>query len=669
MSNGNDREVIEAGRRRKGTGGKPKGRADAPVRRQPSSGQSGGSPRPPGGSFRIPSRGKAGGCGTVLIIILAIGYFLLSGGGGLDLGTPVEGPYEQPTLEEPQGQQQPQVGFTPPVSAGDGQTWLVMLYQDADDQILEKDIYIDLNEAERVGSSENVHIVAQIDRFRGGYADDGDWTSARRYYVTRDDDLTRVGSQLVEDLGEVDMGSGESLVDFISWAVANFPADRYILIMSDHGLGWPGGWSDPSSSRMDGSNSPMASRLGQYIYLNELDQALGIARGQTGIDKFDLIGMDACLMSQIEVYAALQPHGRVAVASEEVEPSLGWAYAGFLDVLTSNPGITPEDVGKLIVQSYIQEDQRITDAQARADFLRGGSPLGGLFGSSSVSAGQLAAQMERNVTLAAVDLERMPDLMGSLNNFVYALQGENQSLVAQARGYAQSYTNIFGKQVPPSFIDLGHFAALIGNNTRNGNVSQAAQQVLSGLSQFVIAEKHGAGKPGSTGVAIYFPNSTLYSSPITGPQSYTEIADRFAATSLWDDFLAFHYHDRTFSEGDVVPVVPSGGATRAPGQGRHYSFPDHGFFQYGRARPASTPESRHQRAKYWIYLPVCRILRQRVQFNFCGRYRLSGKSKCARVEWRVLPGVEPGLYPGLHLGADRVRRFRWKRFSPNAFLP
>jgi hypothetical protein len=409
--------------------------------------------------------------------------------------------------------------------------------------------------------------VAQIDRFQSGFSGDGDWTSARRYYVTRDDDLTRVGSQLVQDLGEADMGSGETLVDFVTWAAANFPADRYLLIMSDHGMGWPGGWSDPSPGRMDGSRSPLASRLGQNIYLNELDQALGIARQQAGIDKFDLIGLDACLMSQLEVYAALQPHARVAVASEEVEPSLGWAYAGFLDALTSNPGMSPADLGKLIVQSYIREDQRITDAQARADFLRGGSPMGGFFGASDVSASQLAAQMEQNVTLTAVDLEQMPDLMAIVNEFVYALQGENQSLVAQARSYAQSYTSIFGKQVPPAYIDLGHFAALVGRNTRDGDVSRAAEQVLSGLSRFVIAEKHGAGKPGSTGVAIYFPNSTLYSSPLTGPQSYTEIAERFVATSLWDDFLAFHYNDRTFSPQDVVPVVPSGGATRAPGQG------------------------------------------------------------------------------------------------------
>ncbi len=567
MTDGNDREVIEAGRRRKG-GGKPQGRAEAPIRRQPGSDQGGGTPRPSGGGLRMPSRGGIGGCGTVLILILLVGYFLLSGGGGLDFGAPVDQPYvEQPYQEQPQEAAQPQTNFTPPAAAGSGQTWLVMLYQDADDQILEKDIYIDLNEAERVGSSENVHIVAQLDRFHSGFSGDGDWTTARRYYVTRDDDLARVGSRLVQDLGEADMGSGETLVDFVTWAVATFPADRYILILSDHGLGWPGGWSDPSPGRMDGSRSPLAARLGQNIYLNELDQALGIARQQAGIDKFDLIGMDACLMSQLEVYAALQPHARVAVASEEVEPSLGWAYVGFLDALTSNPGMSAEDVGRLIVQSYIREDQRITDAQARADFLRGGSPLGGLFGTSNVSAEQLAAQMEQNVTLAAVDLEQMPDLMAIVNDFVYALQGEDQSLVAQARSYAQSYTSIFGKQVPPAYIDLGHFAALVGRNTRDGNVSRAAEQVLSGLSRFVIAEKHGAGKPGSTGVAIYFPNSTLYSSPLTGPQSYTEIAERFVAASLWDDFLAFHYHDRSFSPQDAIPVVPSGGPTRAPGQG------------------------------------------------------------------------------------------------------
>ena len=40
-----------------------------------------------------------------------------------------------------------------PNQSTSGNSWLVMLYQNADDQILEKDIYIDLNEAELIGSS------------------------------------------------------------------------------------------------------------------------------------------------------------------------------------------------------------------------------------------------------------------------------------------------------------------------------------------------------------------------------------------------------------------------------------------------------------------------------------------------------------------------------------
>ncbi|MBN1582988.1 MAG: hypothetical protein JXA89_19925, partial [Anaerolineae bacterium] len=111
------------------------------------------------------------------------------------------------------------VPFVPPSMSTEGQTWLVMMYQDADDKILEQDIYLDLNEAERVGSSDRVHIVAQVDRFNAGYQGDGDWSSTKRFYITRDDDLKAVGSQLVADLGEANMSDGQTLVDFVTWAM------------------------------------------------------------------------------------------------------------------------------------------------------------------------------------------------------------------------------------------------------------------------------------------------------------------------------------------------------------------------------------------------------------------------------------------------------------------
>ena len=67
-------------------------------------------------------------------------------------------------------------------------------------------------------------------------------------------------------------------------------------------------------------------------------------------------------------------------------------------------------------------------------------------------------------------------------------------------------------------------------------------------------------------MSIYFPNSQLYGNPITGPQSYTAVADTFTNASLWDDFLAFHYTGQPFNAGDVGAAIPTT-AVRGPGTG------------------------------------------------------------------------------------------------------
>jgi hypothetical protein len=470
---------------------------------------------------------------------------------------PVELPTSRPT--------QPRPTRTPSI-ASSGDTWLVMLYQDADDKILEKDIYVDLNEAERVGSSDNVQIVVQMDRYQGGYQGDGDWVSAKRYYVTQDDDLQRIRSDELEDLGEVNMADGNTLVDFVTWAVQNYPSDKYALILSDHGMGWPGGWSDPTA-RGGNLDMPLASSLGDQIYLHELDQALEQIRSQAGLDKFELIGMDACLMGHLEVFSALAPHARYAVTSQETEPALGWAYASFLEKLTADPGMDGADLGQAIVDSYIQDDQRIVDDQARADLVGPGLLFNSLFGGGSVpSASQVTSEMFQNVTLATVDLSVIPELVERFNNLAYTLQEANQRDVAQARSYAQSFTNIFGKQVPASYIDLGHFAELVGRTGGKRSIGEASNQLLEVFGKAVIAERHGQKKPGATGISIYFPNSTLYGSPEAGPASYTVAAERFASETLWDEFLAFHYSGRQFELGERAVTMPEG-AVRAPAAG------------------------------------------------------------------------------------------------------
>lgn len=578
-------DTIEVQRRRpSGQGAEgPRERAEAPVRRKAGAGDGGEPPRrePAGGTGSGGAPGRSPRplssmslliLGAILLIIFVLPR-LFGGDEQAPEATPVlEAPTAnmlEPAVPAPTATPRKPAATAVPVAAATvapaaaapaaaapataapaarlGQTWTVMLYQDADDKILEKDIYIDLNEAERVGSSDRVHIVAQMDRYRGGYQGDGNWVGAKRFYVTQDDDLEHVRSKVVQDLGAVAMSDPRTLVDFVTWAMKNYPADRYALIMSDHGMGWPGGWSDATNASGHDRSIPLVQAVGNSMYLMELDGALEAIRNTTGLDKLDLIGLDACLMAHLEVLSALAPHARYAAVSQETEPALGWAYTRVLQELRDRPDMDGAALARAIVDSYIQDDQRIVDDAARADLVGGGSGRMGLFGAPArVSAQALAQQMEKDITLSAIDLGRIPALMDSVNDLAHALQGANQQTIARARTYAQSFTSIFGEDVPPSYIDLGNFAQLLKKAGGVPAIGEAADRVLADLGAAVIAERHGSEKPGSSGISVYFPNSQLYRSPVAGPQSYTAVADRFAAESLWDDFLTYHYTGRRF---------------------------------------------------------------------------------------------------------------------------
>ena len=606
-SQGDDQREVEADRRRKTTSQGQRERAQAPSRDQakpssstppsvppsyPPSGGGGSYVPPPSGSggFSFPTSGGSSGGGggfsplmlliggAGLILLLCVGAFFLFRGGGSSGGDQLGGLLDQAAnqsggfgnaqqLPEIQQEQQPQVpsmsgsSNVAPPQVGEGEeTWLVMLYQDADDKILEQDIFVDLNEAERVGSSDNVHVVSQVDRYRAGYSGDGNWTDTRRYYLTYDPDLDRVASQELMNLGEVNMASGDSLVDFVTWAVEAYPADKHVLILSDHGMGWPGGWTDADPGGQGPDRVALAQATGDQLFLMELDEALTEIRQQTGINKLELVGMDACLMGHVEVFDMLAAHAKYAVASQEVEPALGWAYTGFLTNLLANPDVDGSDLGNYIVSTYIDDDQRIVDDQARMAWLGRGS-----FGLPSAL--QLSRQIGDDVTLAAVDLGKIPQVMDNLNNLAYLLQNDDQRGIAQARNYAQSFTSVFGRSVPPSYLDLSNLVSLIKQSTQNSQVQQAADALQASIDQAVIAERHGQKKPGATGMSIYFPNSQLYRNQATGAQSYAEIASRFAQDSLWDDFLAYHYTGRQFSPAENVLAVPDAAQVVAPGQG------------------------------------------------------------------------------------------------------
>jgi len=83
---------------------------------------------------------------------------------------------------------------------------------------------------------------------------------------------------VVESVGEVDMGDPQTLIDFVTWAVQKYPAQKYALILSDHGGGWTGG--DPSQA---GGNA-----LALVAVLGERDRAFIV------VDREACVGRQRC---------------------------------------------------------------------------------------------------------------------------------------------------------------------------------------------------------------------------------------------------------------------------------------------------------------------------------------------------------------------------------------
>ncbi len=419
------------------------------------------------------------------------------------------------------------------VVAGAPDTWLVMLYADAEDQLLEEDFVLGVNEAESVGSTEHVRIVAQLDRCPWGYEEEGSTALTQRYLIEKDDDMQALAWEASGALGELDMGDPQTLYDFATWAISKYPSEHYVLMMADHGDGWCGGWSD---------DAPFE---GGWLTLPELDTALEAVVADTRIDAFELVALDACLMSEVEVLSALAPHARYAVGSEEVSTALGFSYASILGALTEDPSMSGRRLATVVVDSFIEDKMSAIGDQVAARWTNG-----------DLTAQELLEALLSDHTLAAIDLSKMPDVVAALNRLALALAPLDQPQVARARTYAQSYESLCGsdnpnRPEPPSVVDLGSLVDMLLAITDDPEVAAAGAQVKQAVAEAVVAERHGTERPGSTGMAVYFPLSAEYEWVFwEAEDSYPRSVARFAAASLWDDYLTYHYTGRLFE--DVV---------------------------------------------------------------------------------------------------------------------
>ena len=112
--------------------------------------------------------------------------------------------------------------------------WTYMVYLDGDNN-LEAAAVNDFLEMSSVGSTSQVAVVAQMDRITGYDTTYDNWTDTRRFYVTNGMTPTAANGT---SIGEANMGAEATLVAFVQWAMATYPANHYALMLWDHGSGW-----------------------------------------------------------------------------------------------------------------------------------------------------------------------------------------------------------------------------------------------------------------------------------------------------------------------------------------------------------------------------------------------------------------------------------------------
>ncbi len=379
-------------------------------------------------------------------------------------------------------------GPTPPPPPPDPTTkeWTIMVYMNSDNN-LESYGTADINELEYGGGSNSYrNVIVQWDRISGYDSSNGNWTTCRRYYITSDaSNSSTVVSTLIQDIGEVNMGDPNTLVSFAQWTIQNYPANKYFLVLWDHGDGWYK--SEEDSPLFKGVSVDQTSGNAQInVYNGELGNALSSIKNYLG-RKIDIVGFDACLMGMIEVMDVCRNYANYFVGSEETEAANGWYYAGFLNTMNSNPTISAADLAKAVVNS-----------------------------ATGLS------------TLASVNLANVGTLVSYLNTFaqelIYARNAGYSSAISTAR------TNAKGFYIS-DHRDLYMFANNIYNNTSLPSALRtAASNVRSAITSAVLNYKNSSTYSSCRGIAIYYPSS---SSSYNTNYNYLPLA----SSTKWDDFI------------------------------------------------------------------------------------------------------------------------------------
>ena len=278
--------------------------------------------------------------------------------------------------------------------------------------------------------------------------------------------------ELVQNLPQGDMGSKDTLADFLEFCSENYDADHRALIVWDHGGGGAGRFSHDENS-------------GNAMRVKHLREALEAVWDPDPKDPpLDIIGFDACLMGSLEVAEASYGFATHLVASEQLEPGEGWNYTGFLSALGARTNMDAATLGRHICDTYI--------------------------------AGCNAAGQGRDVTLSVVDLGKLPRLRLAWNCLgleAFARVAKDKSYFAVLGRYAnasENYDNVKGESYS-NMVDLGDFVSHLRKSQ-----PELAGELATALRSAVVYRVNGPLQH-SSGLSFYY--------PLDGGKTYSRVLE------------------------------------------------------------------------------------------------------------------------------------------------
>ncbi|HLO99972.1 MAG TPA: clostripain-related cysteine peptidase [Fimbriimonas sp.] len=372
---------------------------------------------------------------------------------------------------------------TPPGSTTTGK-WTILVYMNGANDLQQYSV-LNMNQMERVASNSNVRFVVQWKQYPAAFS--GGTFDGTRRYLAKSDFSNQINSELIQDMGtSVDMGSTQTLREFITWGKANYPAERYCLIVWNHGNGWR---RSPPTQDLTRAVS-YDDEKGTSIQVWDLNQALGS-------EQFDIISWDASLMQMVEVAYEVKDNCKFVVGSEESPPAEGLPYDLVFGPFRDNPNETTKNLTKNFVDGMLA----------------------------------VPSYAGKKITQSVLDTTKLGDLATSISTLGTQLNTNSvalTSLIQSSRSGSQSYSPS-GNRV---YRDLHHLSTLIEAGTTIPGVLNAIADVKAKHAAALVWEGHNANSANSKGISIDFSSGSVFSASASDYQRM-----KFAIDTQWDEFL------------------------------------------------------------------------------------------------------------------------------------